>query len=86
MDISDRRRFRFKCVQCTGKVADEPAMLRAQCSDASQMAYCQNQTCYDVLDAQCGNEVSCSSCAECVEKAVVPPGLQVHTRFTPTTI
>ena len=66
----------FKCVQCTGKHEDETAMKRAQCTDAAQISFCQNTTCYDVLDAQCGNEVSCSSCAECVENAVVPPNLE----------
>ena len=64
----------FKCVQCTGKFADHAAMQRARCTDGAEAAFCSNATCYDSLDAQCGNEVSCSSCAECAMSAAVPPG------------
>ena len=55
---------------------DKPAFQRAQCTDANQISFCRNETCYDILDSHCGDAVSCSSCAECVEAVVVPPNLE----------
>lgn len=71
-----RKQGEMHCIQCTGKFADHPAMQRAQCTDTHEVNFCKNLTCYDVLDAACGREISCSSCAECVADVIIPPGLE----------